>query len=73
MTVTPTTSGAFTGSNTHAAGGVAGVVTVDPGPPVAVTVASFLPVGAQEQLTFTLEGDLKLCNGYQGPRMEIDN
>ena len=73
VTITPSTSGAYTGPNTGTVGNVAGVVVAGARRIVPVTVSSSLSVGDKIQLILSLKGNSSLCSGYHGPRMEIDN
>jgi len=68
VTITPSKSDTFVSST-----GPSGSVGVDGFKTLSTTISSTLKVGDMIQLTLTLDGDLKLCEGTQGPRMEIDN
>ena len=68
VTITPSKSDTFVGST-----GAAGSVGVDMLKTRPTTISSSLNVGDIIQMTLALEGELSLCQGYLGPRMEIDN
>lgn len=68
VTITPSKSDTFVGSTNPA-----GAVNVDMRQTLPATISSSLKVKDIIQMTLTLEGEVSLCQGSEGPRMEIDN